>query len=161
MPLEAAAWLLSVIASDPASRKERSATLKRFGKLVTEPASTAQFTSSYADGSHLLLHSARRTDAIILEALINSNPQSDLVPKVVKGLLAHRTMGRWRNTQENAFVLLSLDRYFEVFEAEEPYFVAPPGSARTSPASTTSRGAAPSTTTSRSPWKSLIRRKNS
>ncbi len=124
MPLEAAAWLLSVIASDPASRKERSATLKRFGKLVTETASTAQFTSSYADGSHLLLHSARRTDAIILEALINSNPQSDLVPKVVKGLLAHRTKGRWRNTQENAFVLLSLDRYFEVFEAEEPYFVA-------------------------------------
>ena len=43
---------------------------------------------------------------------------------MVKGLLAHRTKGRWRNTQENAFVLLSLDRYFEVFEAEEPYFVA-------------------------------------
>ena len=124
LSLEAAAWLLSVVANDPASRQERSATLKRFGKRVTETASTAQFATSYTDGSHLLLHSARRTDAIILEALINSNPQSDLVPKVVKGLLAHRTKGRWRNTQENAFVLLSLDRYFEVFEAEEPYFVA-------------------------------------
>ncbi|MEC7774570.1 MAG: hypothetical protein VYC32_00605, partial [Planctomycetota bacterium] len=70
------------------------------------------------------LHSSRRTDAIILEAMINTNPQSDLVPKLVKGLLAHRVRGRWGNTQENAFVLLSLDRYFQVFEADEPYFVA-------------------------------------
>ena len=123
-PLEAAAWLLNVIASDPDSREERAAVLKRFGQLVTETASTAQFTTSYADGAHLLLHSARRTDAIILEAMINTAPQSDLIPKVVKGLLAHRTKGRWSNTQENAFVLLSLDRYFQVFEAEEPYFVA-------------------------------------
>ena len=124
MPLEAAGWLLTVLAGDPKSQALREATLKRFGQLVVETASTAQFTTSYADGAHLLLHSSRRTDAIILEAMINTNPQSDLVPKLVKGLLAHRVRGRWGNTQENAFVLLSLDRYFQVFEADEPYFVA-------------------------------------
>ncbi|HNJ41565.1 MAG TPA: hypothetical protein PKZ53_13820, partial [Acidobacteriota bacterium] len=40
------------------------------------------------------------------------------------GLLAHRTKGRWRNTQENVFVLLALDRYFTTFEKEAPDFIA-------------------------------------
>ena len=39
-------------------------------------------------------------------------------------MLAHRTRGRWSNTQENVFVLLALDRYFNVFEAQTPEFVA-------------------------------------
>jgi len=70
------------------------------------------------------LHSDRRADAIILDALIAGDPQSDLIPKVVNGLLAHRTKGRWGNTQENVFVLLALDRYFNTFEAQTPDFVA-------------------------------------
>jgi hypothetical protein len=56
--------------------------------------------------------------------LIVDNPESDLIPKVVNGLLAHRTRGHWRNTQENVFVLLALDRYFKTFEAQTPEFVA-------------------------------------
>ena len=43
---------------------------------------------------------------------------------MVNGLLAHRTAGRWNNTQENAFILLALDRYFNTFEAQTPDFVA-------------------------------------
>ena len=43
---------------------------------------------------------------------------------MVTGLLANRTRGRWLNTQENVFVLLALDRYFNTFEAVEPDFVA-------------------------------------
>ncbi|MFN2221451.1 MAG: hypothetical protein ACK2UH_02790, partial [Candidatus Promineifilaceae bacterium] len=74
--------------------------------------------------AYLLLHSNRRTDAIILDALIAGDPESDLIPKVVNGLLAHRTQGRWYNTQENVFILLALDRYFNTFEAQEPEFVA-------------------------------------
>jgi hypothetical protein len=56
--------------------------------------------------------------------LILDNPDSDLIPKLVNGLLAHRTRGRWGNTQENVFVLLALDRYFNTFEAQTPDFVA-------------------------------------
>ena len=62
--------------------------------------------------------------AQILDALIAGDPESDLIPKVVNGLLAHRTRGRWYNTQENVFVLLALDRYFNTFESQEPDFVA-------------------------------------
>jgi alpha-2-macroglobulin len=71
-----------------------------------------------------LLHSNRRTDAVLLEALIADQPQSDLIPKLVEGLLAQRRKGRWDNTQENAFVLLALDRHFATYEKTTPDFVA-------------------------------------
>jgi hypothetical protein len=59
-----------------------------------------------------------------LDALILDDPDSDLIPKLVNGLLAHRVKGRWSSTQENIFVLLALDRYFNTFEAQTPDFVA-------------------------------------
>jgi len=91
---------------------------------VVETAGAANFTTEYSDQTYLLLSSDRRTDAILLDALIDDNPQSDLIPKVVNGLLAHRTKGRWENTQENVFILLALDRYFNIYEAQTPDFVA-------------------------------------
>ena len=78
----------------------------------------------YEDGPHLLLSSDRRADAIVLEALIADQPDSDLVPKLVAGLLGHRTAGRWASTQENAFVLLALGRYFDTYESVTPDFTA-------------------------------------
>ena len=49
---------------------------------------------------------------------------TDLIPKIVRGLLAHKIKGRWKNTQENAFILLALDKYFQTFEKATPNFVA-------------------------------------
>ena len=43
---------------------------------------------------------------------------------IVTGLLAQRVRGRWGNTQENVFVLLALDRYFNTCEKTLPDFVA-------------------------------------
>jgi uncharacterized protein YfaS (alpha-2-macroglobulin family) len=51
-------------------------------------------------------------------------PQSDdLIPKLVRGLLDHRTKGAWSNTQENVFILLALDKYFNTYEKVTPDFV--------------------------------------
>jgi len=61
---------------------------------------------------------------VILAALIKDQPSSDLIPKIVRGLLGHRKEGRWENTQENAFVLLALDKYFATYEKVTPDFVA-------------------------------------
>jgi len=55
---------------------------------------------------------------------MRSQPDSDLIVKLVRGLLAQRKAGRWGNTQENAFVLLALDQYFRTYEAQTPDFVA-------------------------------------
>jgi len=118
--MEAIGWLWPVI-EDPT---QLDAIRRYIGNRVVETAGAANFTTAYDDQTYLLLSSDRRTDAILLDALMSDNPQSDLIPKVVNGLLAHRTRGRWGNTQENVFVLLALDRYFNTYETQTPDFVA-------------------------------------
>ena len=91
---------------------------------VSETAGAAHFVESYTDGAHVLMHSNRRSDGVILEALTRVRPENDLIPKVVEGLLGARSQGHWLNTQENVFVLLALDRYFNTYEETTPDFVA-------------------------------------
>ena len=124
LSLEAVAWLWQVLSDDPGSAAELEAIGRHIKNRAVETAGAANFSTSYGDEAYLLLHSNRRTDAIILDALIANDPGSDLIPKVVNGLLAHRNRGRWGNTQENIFVLLALDRYFNTFETQTPNFVA-------------------------------------
>lgn len=124
LPLDAVGWIWQVLAGDPNSAPEL-ATIRRYvANRVVETAGAANFVTDFDDQNYLLLGSNRRTDAILLDALMADNPNSDLIPKVVAGLLAHRKQGRWDNTQENLFVLLTLDRYFNTYEAQTPDFVA-------------------------------------
>ena len=123
--LETLGWILPVLSGDAASATEVSAIRKHLANRVSETAGAAHFVSSYGeDDDHLLLRSDRRADGVLLEALIGDQPTSDLIPKLVTGLLAHRKAGHWENTQENAFVLLGLDRYFAAYEKATPDFVA-------------------------------------
>jgi alpha-2-macroglobulin len=124
LPLEVAGWLLAAVADRPAFAAERSELLRLLNNRATETASTATFVTRYEEGHYLLLHSDRRTDGVVLEALLRADPRSDLVTKTVRGLLGHRTRGRWSNTQENAWILLALDRYFREYEAATPDLVA-------------------------------------
>ena len=122
---EAVGWLLTVLTDDPRSANELSKIRRFLGNIVVETAGAAHFVTSYReDEGYLLLASNRRADGIILEALMLDQPDSDLIPKIVRGLLAHRKRGRWANTQENVFILLALDTYFDVYEAQTPDFVA-------------------------------------
>jgi uncharacterized protein YfaS (alpha-2-macroglobulin family) len=124
IPLEVGGWLLSAVAERPAFATERAELLRIINNRATETASTATFATVYEEGEYLLLHSARRTDAVVLEALLRADPRSELATRTVRGLLGHRVRGRWSNTQENAWVLLALDRYFRVYEGQTPEFVA-------------------------------------
>jgi uncharacterized protein YfaS (alpha-2-macroglobulin family) len=124
LPLEAAGWLLSVLSGQPGNEAEVTALRRHLANRVSETAATAQFTVSYGDGDYLMLYSSGRADAVILDALIADQPKSGLIPKLVRGLLARRQRGRWLNTQENAFVLLALDRYFNTYEGVTPDFAA-------------------------------------
>ena len=56
--------------------------------------------------------------------MVSEDPANDLIPKLVRGLLARRVQGRWSNTQENAFILMALVRYCSVLEKDTPDFVA-------------------------------------
>lgn len=124
LPLDAVGWLWPVLQDEPSAGEELEAIRRFVNNRVVETAGAANFTSSYDEQDYLLLRSDRRTDAILLNAWMGDDPASDLIPKLVNGLLAQRTRGRWENTQENVFVLLALDRYFNTYEAETPDFVA-------------------------------------
>ena len=122
--MEAIAWLWQVLSDDAASTSQLTEIRRFVNNRAVETPGAANFTTAYGDDAYLLLHSNRRTDAVVLDALINDQPDSDLIPKVVAGLLAQRRAGAWNNTQENVFVLLVLDRYFNTFESITPDFVA-------------------------------------
>ncbi len=115
---EVLAWLLPVLTQDQA------AVLSYFESHSNQTAATAEFSFNYSDNGPLILYSDRRDDALILEALLKVRPNHPLVPKLVRGLLAHRRQGRWENTQENCWVLLAMDAYFEKFEKTAPNFVS-------------------------------------
>jgi len=122
--VEEAGWLISAAGTGAALADVRGTLLQVVNNRATETASTATFATRYTEGELLLLHSQRRTDGVVLEALVGAQPDNPLVPKVVRGLLGHRVQGRWDNTQENAWVLIALDRYFHAFEGQTPEFVA-------------------------------------
>jgi hypothetical protein len=124
LSLDAIGWLWPVLQDAPAGQARLDEIRRLVANRVVETAGAANFTTRYDEQNYLLLGSDRRTDAILLDALISDNPQSDLIPKLVNGLLAHRTRGRWGNTQENVFILLTLDRYFNTYESQTPDFVA-------------------------------------
>ncbi|MEW6279918.1 MAG: alpha-2-macroglobulin family protein, partial [Candidatus Eremiobacterota bacterium] len=122
LPLEALGWILPVLSGQ--APEEVAAIRRHLDNRVTETAGAAHFAENYGEqGPYLLMSSDRRVDAILLEALIVDQPESDLIPKLVRGLLNHRKQGRWYNTQENVFVLLALDRYFNTYEKLTPDFV--------------------------------------
>lgn len=134
MPFEALGWVLSVIANDPGSQVEVQAIVRHLLNRTTETASTANFVTNYRDGGWLIMASNRRADGVLLEALIKvgqaktsdatiKTASNDLIPKLVRGLLAHRKKGHWGSTQENVFILLAMDKYFAAFEKVTPDFV--------------------------------------
>ncbi|MFT3745575.1 MAG: alpha-2-macroglobulin family protein [Pyrinomonadaceae bacterium] len=131
MPFEALGWILSVLANDPGSKPDVENIVRFLMNRTTETAATANFVTDYRDGAWLIMASNRRADGVLLEALVKVKQASgplavqseDLIPKLVRGLLDHRTKGAWSNTQENVFILLAMDKYFNAFEKVTPDFV--------------------------------------
>ncbi|MBX7169566.1 MAG: Ig-like domain-containing protein [Pyrinomonadaceae bacterium] len=124
MPFEALGWVLSVLSNDQNSTTEVEAIKRFLMNRTTETAATANFVTDYGDGAWVIMYSNRRADGVLLEALLKADPKNDLIPKLVRGLLDHRTKGRWGNTQENVFILLALDKYFQAYEKVTPDFAA-------------------------------------
>lgn len=69
-------------------------------------------------------NSNARSTAIALGSLVRNGEGAELVPGLVRWLMAARERGRWGNTQENAWALESLVDYYRRHEAEAPDFQA-------------------------------------
>jgi uncharacterized protein YfaS (alpha-2-macroglobulin family) len=125
LPMEAMGFLYYVICKDPDMSSSVAEIRKHLNNSITETAGNAHFTTGYQeDAGYVILSSDRRVDGILLEAMIKDQPSNDLIPKLARGLLAGRNRGRWSNTQDNCFVLLALDLYFQTYEKVTPDFIA-------------------------------------
>ncbi len=104
----------------------RRQAILRLTSQVLETSTDAHFVESdqYAAGLRQSWHSNTRTGAIVLLALLKAHPEHPLVPKLARWLLKVRRNGRWSNTQENAWALVALGRYFDIREGDEPDFKA-------------------------------------
>jgi uncharacterized protein YfaS (alpha-2-macroglobulin family) len=121
LTLDSLAWLWPVV-RDPSIDAAIARTIQN--RAHDTPAGVT-FTDGYDDGAYLVLASDRRTDGIVLDALITKQPTSDLIPKVVQGLIGNQVaQGHWDNVQENGFILVALQRYFATYESQTPDFVA-------------------------------------
>eukprot|EP01080_Neovahlkampfia_damariscottae_P007936 gene7936-12405_t len=127
LSLDGLAWIaVAIFKSSKKVEPEVDKILKYISNRVIESPETASFTTSYGennDAQLVMLHSDRRTDAIVLDSLIEIDPKNSLIPKIVKGLMKHKKKGRWGSTSENVFILLAMNKYFEVYEKTTPDFI--------------------------------------
>jgi hypothetical protein len=66
-----------------------------------------------------------RSTSIALETLVrHQKPERSRIRPMVRWLMAARREGRWGNTQENAWAMAALVRYYRTYEAEIPDFSA-------------------------------------
>jgi alpha-2-macroglobulin len=66
-----------------------------------------------------------RSTSIALETLVrHQKPDRSRIRPMVRWLMAARREGRWGNTQENAWAMAALVRYYRAYEAEIPDFSA-------------------------------------
>lgn len=124
LSVEAAGLLHPMLAASRGHAAVAAELRRRAQNRVSESAEAAHVASRIEDGAHLVMHADKVADALWLEALVTSDATSELVPKLVRGLLGARRQGRWSTTQENVFALLALQAYFRRFEAVDPDFTA-------------------------------------
>ena len=120
--LDVLAWVLPTLKAT--NSKLLPGVLERLRGAAHETQSTAHFTDVNQNVLHLFSNSDERLNALILDALLNTNPDDLLIPKISRALILGQRNGRWLNTSDNAFALLALSKYFAKFEAAEPNFVA-------------------------------------
>jgi uncharacterized protein YfaS (alpha-2-macroglobulin family) len=111
LPRYGKAFLLRALAlggGDPQAQKVLLAEItegsakKGDGVLLPEP---------LGDKLAFYLSSDVRSSALVLQTLLESAPQNELVDPLVRGLLASRDRGRWANTEDNFYSLTSLSAY--------------------------------------------------
>lgn len=73
-----------------------------------------------AKGDYWSMNTNLRTTAIILDALIKTDPEDPLIPSTIRWLLGSRKEGRWSTTQETVWSLISLIDAYTYQSLETP-----------------------------------------
>ena len=91
---------------------------------IAELPGTAHINEKLPYSLAALFHSATRTDAMVLLALLRTHPSHPVVAKLARGLLEQRGSSGFRNTQETAYAVLALAEYARIYEKKTPNLTA-------------------------------------
>lgn len=94
------------------------------GSRISETAGKASIGTYGQEDAYLILYSSMRSEAVVLSALIDDQPNNTVIPKLVRSILDGRRRGHWGETQSNAMVVMALNKYFRTFENVVPDFTA-------------------------------------
>lgn len=124
MPLFAKAYLLKALHAangNSSMQEELARDLSNYAKISP---TSAHFEERSDYNLWWCFDSNIRTSALIMQALVETQPANSLIPKVVRWLIDQQKLGHWRTTQENLYVVDALATYMRAYEKDEPDFRA-------------------------------------
>jgi len=129
LSLEAMGFLLQIFAHKDPTSKDATAIYTYLSNCIVETASTAEIvrngnSAAITCSDYRLFDSPSRVKAILLDSLLAEGKSPEIVTKLMRSLLGGQIKGRWRNTQENAYVLLAMRHYFDKYEKTVPDLLA-------------------------------------
>jgi uncharacterized protein YfaS (alpha-2-macroglobulin family) len=122
MPLFPKAYLLKALHTANGNKSMQEELVRDLFNNVKIAPTSAHFEEN--SGCWQCFESNTRTTALILQALVETQPENSLIPKVVRWLIDQQRVGRWRTTQENIYVVDALATYLRAYEKDEPNFRA-------------------------------------
>ncbi len=122
MSLFGRAYLLKALAAAKGNRAMISGLAQDLLNRAKVSPTSVSFEESAGVASPWIWDSPARTNALILQALAETQPTNALLPRAVRWLVDDQKQGRWRTTQENLYVVDALATYLRAFEREEPDF---------------------------------------
>ena len=125
-PLEVLGWSMLVLARDPSADDEVADLLRFVLNRVEETSGKASFIQGYREtDGYTVFQSSRRGEGAMLQAVMTVDPESDVIPKIVSGMLGGlNRRGHWGSPIDNLSLLLAMSQYFRQYEADEPDFAA-------------------------------------
>ncbi len=107
LDLYAKAYLLMALRTlEPQERTHANALLSDLTSAAILSATGAHWEEDEVD--YWTMNTNTRTTAVVLEALLRTDPQNSLLPNVVRWLMTARKEGHWETTQETAWSIMAL-----------------------------------------------------
>ncbi len=122
MPLFAKAYLLKALYVSKGNQTMQDELARGLWNMVKIASTTAHFEEPNENKLWWCFSSTARTTALVLQALVETQPENNISPKVVRWLIDQQKAGHWRTTQENLYVVDALATYLRAYEKEEPNF---------------------------------------
>ena len=125
-PLEVLGWSMLVLTRDPSAADEVAELLRFVLNRVEETSGKASFIQGYREtDGYTVFQSSRRGEGALLQAVMTVDPESDVIPKIVSGMLGGlNRQGHWGAPIDNLSLLLAMSQYFRQYEADAPDFAA-------------------------------------